>query len=109
MPQPIRVGPTLVINSDNLFHKDAYYRPGGDMVRVGGVGYTIDPAKWSEVATPRARSAQRSITSLALSTTDCGMATPSALAVFMLITSSNWVGWPTGRSPGAEPCATFLT
>jgi len=31
--------------ADNIFHKDAYYRQGGDMVRVGGVGYTIDPNK----------------------------------------------------------------
>lgn len=31
--------------ADNIFHKDAYYRQGGDMVRVGGVSYTIDPAK----------------------------------------------------------------
>ncbi len=31
--------------ADNLFHKDPYMRQGGDMVRVGGVSYTIDPAK----------------------------------------------------------------
>ncbi len=30
--------------ADNLFHPDPYYRQGGDMVRVGGVTYTIDPA-----------------------------------------------------------------
>ncbi len=30
--------------ADNLFHPDPYYRQGGDMVRVGGVSYTIDPA-----------------------------------------------------------------
>jgi S-sulfosulfanyl-L-cysteine sulfohydrolase len=29
--------------ADNLFHPDPYYRQGGDMVRVGGVSYTIDP------------------------------------------------------------------
>lgn len=29
--------------ADNLFHPDPYYRQGGDMVRVGGVTYTIDP------------------------------------------------------------------
>ncbi|WP_306147652.1 MULTISPECIES: thiosulfohydrolase SoxB [unclassified Roseibium] len=28
---------------DNLFNKDPYYQQGGDMVRVGGMGYTIDP------------------------------------------------------------------
>ncbi|MBM3566940.1 MAG: thiosulfohydrolase SoxB, partial [Alphaproteobacteria bacterium] len=31
--------------ADNLFHEDPYYRQGGDMVRVGGVSYTIDPRK----------------------------------------------------------------
>jgi len=31
--------------ADNLFHPDPYYRQGGDMVRVGGLTYTIDPAK----------------------------------------------------------------
>jgi sulfur-oxidizing protein SoxB len=28
---------------DNLFNKDPYYQQGGDMVRVGGMDYTIDP------------------------------------------------------------------
>ena len=31
--------------ADNLFNRDPYYRQGGDMVRVGGVTYTIDPEK----------------------------------------------------------------
>ncbi len=31
--------------ADNLFNLDPYYQQGGDMVRVGGLGYTIDPAK----------------------------------------------------------------
>ena len=30
--------------ADNLFHPDPYYRQGGDMVRVGGLTYTIEPA-----------------------------------------------------------------
>jgi sulfur-oxidizing protein SoxB len=29
--------------ADNLFHHDPYYRQGGDMLRVGGLSYTIDP------------------------------------------------------------------
>jgi len=29
--------------ADNLFHPDPYYRQGGDMVRVGGITYAIDP------------------------------------------------------------------
>lgn len=31
--------------ADNLFHPDPYYQQGGDMVRVGGLAYTIDPSK----------------------------------------------------------------
>ncbi len=29
--------------ADNLFNRDPYYQQGGDMVRVGGMGYAIDP------------------------------------------------------------------
>ena len=29
--------------ADNIFNEDPYYQQGGDMVRVGGLGYTIDP------------------------------------------------------------------
>ncbi len=31
--------------ADNLFNPDPYYQQGGDMVRVGGMGYTIDVAR----------------------------------------------------------------
>ena len=31
--------------ADNLFHPDPYYRQGGDMVRVGGLSYTIYPQR----------------------------------------------------------------
>ena len=31
--------------ADNLFHPDPYYRQGGDMLRVGGLTYTIEPAR----------------------------------------------------------------
>jgi sulfur-oxidizing protein SoxB len=30
--------------ADNLFNPDPYYQQGGDMVRVGGMTYTCDPA-----------------------------------------------------------------
>jgi sulfur-oxidizing protein SoxB len=30
--------------ADNLFNKDPYYQQGGDMVRVGGLKYSIDPS-----------------------------------------------------------------
>ena len=29
--------------ADNIFNEDPYYQQGGDMVRVGGLGYRIDP------------------------------------------------------------------
>ena len=31
--------------ADNIFHPDPYFQGGGDMVRVGGVGYAIAPGK----------------------------------------------------------------
>jgi sulfur-oxidizing protein SoxB len=31
--------------ADNLFNPDPYYQQGGDMIRCGGVAYTIDPRK----------------------------------------------------------------
>jgi len=31
--------------ADNLFNKDPFYQQGGDMVRVGGMDYTIDPTQ----------------------------------------------------------------
>ena len=31
--------------ADNIFHPDPYFQAGGDMVRVGGLGYSIDVSK----------------------------------------------------------------
>ena len=31
--------------ADNIFNPDPYYQQGGDMVRCGGLGYTIDVAQ----------------------------------------------------------------
>ena len=28
---------------DNLFNPDPYYQQGGDMVRIGGMGYRLNP------------------------------------------------------------------
>ena len=36
---------TLEGVADNLFDPDPYLQSGGDMVRLGGLDYTIDPAK----------------------------------------------------------------
>ena len=43
------------------------------------------------------------ITSSARASSDAGIVRPSVLAVFMLITSSNFVGCSTGRSAGLAP------
>ncbi len=40
-----RVKEILEDVADNLFNTDPYYQQGGDMVRVGGLGYTIAPKK----------------------------------------------------------------
>ena len=39
-----RVKEILEDVADNLFHTDPYYQQGGDMVRVGGLGYAINVA-----------------------------------------------------------------
>jgi sulfur-oxidizing protein SoxB len=31
--------------ADNIFHPDPYFQGGGDMVRIGGMGYAIDISK----------------------------------------------------------------
>jgi sulfur-oxidizing protein SoxB len=31
--------------ADNIFHPDPYFQGGGDMVRIGGMGYTVDVSK----------------------------------------------------------------
>ena len=49
------------------------------------------------------------ITSSARPSTDCGIVSPSALAVFRLITSSNFVGCSTGRSAGLAPLRILST
>ena len=50
-----------------------------------------------------------SITSSARASSVGGMMTPSAFAVFKLITSSNLVGRSTGRSPGFAPLKILST
>jgi sulfur-oxidizing protein SoxB len=46
MPMPgARLKEILEDVGDNLFNPDPYYQQGGDMVRVGGVSYTIDIGK----------------------------------------------------------------
>jgi hypothetical protein len=42
--------------------------------------------------------------SITSSTRDSGIVSPSALAVFLLITRSNFVGCSTGSSAGLAPC-----
>jgi hypothetical protein len=49
------------------------------------------------------------MTSSARPSTDCGIVSPSALAVLTLMTSSNLVGCSTGRSPGLAPLRILST
>ena len=35
--------------ADNLFNPDPYYQQGGDMVKLGGMGYRIDINKKQEI------------------------------------------------------------
>ena len=51
----------------------------------------------------------RSMISSARSNTDCGIFRPRAFAVFILITSSNFVGCATGRSAGLVPLRILAT
>jgi hypothetical protein len=53
--------------------------------------------------------ARYSITWSARSRMDCGTVRPSAFAVFMLTTSSNFVGCSTGRSAGLAPLRILST
>ena len=66
-----------------------------------------DPARpWSHcwhIAVVAVKRALYSITSSARASSACGTVRPSALAVLMLITSSNVVGCSTGRSAGLAP------
>ncbi|MFA5539347.1 MAG: 5'-nucleotidase C-terminal domain-containing protein, partial [Gemmobacter sp.] len=39
------IGVVLEDVADNIFNPDPYYQQGGDMVRVGGLGYRIDVSK----------------------------------------------------------------
>jgi len=50
-----------------------------------------------------------SITSSALSSSECGIVSPRALAALRLINSSNLVGCSTGRSAGLEPLRILST
>ena len=50
-----------------------------------------------------------SITLSARNKTDCGIVIPIAFAVFRFTTSSNLVGWSTGRSPGFVPLRILST
>jgi sulfur-oxidizing protein SoxB len=43
--QGLRIHSIMEDVCDNLFNPDPYYQQGGDMVRVGGIHYTIDPNK----------------------------------------------------------------
>src|SRR2546425_6430991 len=63
------------------------------------------------LSTPATHSLTRDhwMISSALRSRDCGIVRPIALAVLRLMTSSNFVGCSTGRSPGFEPLRILST
>ena len=63
--------------------------------------YTLQSIKWQPCHSITQSS--HLITSSALRRIDCGIVSPSILAVLRLITSSNLVGCSTGRSAGRAP------
>jgi hypothetical protein len=77
---------------------DFRYAPKGRQVRA-----SASVAMFQERPNALQQTAPYSITSLASNCIDTGTSMPSALAVFMLMTSSNLVGACTGRSPGLAP------
>ena len=70
-------------------------RPGGNATGLSSFGPRGSPVPGRHIA--------YWMTSSARPSTDCGIVRPRALAVLRLITSSNFVGCSTGRSPGLAP------
>src|SRR5215813_443196 len=60
-------------------------------------------------AAPKLMFRGHSVTWSARPSTDCGIVRPSAFAVFMLMTRSNFVGCSTGKSPGFAPLRILST
>ena len=80
--------------ADNLFHEDPFYQQGGDMVRTGGISYTIDP---------RAKIGKR-ITNIRLTKTG------KPLEANKMYKVAGWsvVGAPVEGAPVWEVCETYL-
>jgi hypothetical protein len=72
-------------------------------ILTGAPGTTQDLGKSEALASSRAEPLNYSMTSSALARSVAGIASPSAFAVFRLMTSSYRVGACTGRSAGFSP------
>src|SRR6516164_6095425 len=85
----------------------ALKRPASETLHNSGVRADIPgPPLWDSCIAARKL---YSITSSARTSSEGGTVSPSALAVFMLITSSNLVGCSTGRSAGLVPLRILST
>jgi sulfur-oxidizing protein SoxB len=80
--------------ADNLFNEDPFYQQGGDMVRTGGISYTIDP---------RAKIGKR-ITNIRLTKNG------KPLEANKMYKVAGWsvVGAPVNGQPVWETCETYL-
>ena len=84
--------------------------PGGPHAFVRQRVIFLEP--WGGVAQGRNEQFAPIVHAMALSAltrSDCGMVSPSALAVLRLITKSNFVGCSMGRSPGLAPLKILST
>jgi hypothetical protein len=84
---------------DALAPETAVRMPPGERVKATLTGSSSEPRLMPEPVIAGAHS----MTSSARASSDCEIVSPSAFAVFKLITSSNLFGFWTGRSAGLAP------
>ena len=90
---------------DGAVTEDAHRRDSGRLLGLSGERRGEETEGASDEGAP----VHYWITSSARASTDGGIVRPSALAVFRLITSSNFVGCSTGRSAGLAPLRILST
>src|SRR5438105_3512878 len=84
-------------------HESIHVRKGVEGAVIRGHGAPGEADSSTQELAALIEHARYSMTWSARSRIDCGIVSPSALAVFMLITSSNFVGCSTGKSAGFAP------
>ncbi|MBM2844101.1 MAG: merR-type protein [Anaerolineales bacterium] len=104
--QPLEERLSQVGTSGQVERQPAYSSDLGRLLGLGGErgGHEAASQRADELP-PRGHW----MTSSARSRSDCGIVSPSAFAVLRLITSSNFVGCPMGRSAGFVPLRILST